>query len=572
MEKHLIDNINFVFYDRNIKRAQQEGCVREVKKVEVPIVKKILAFVLAAALTLSLAACGGSGGSTAASGTVGGKQTMITIGCKNTIPSLAPFSPPNPFINLILGEVYMHLAERVAVGDTEMTGCLAKSWTQTGNTTYDFELYDGITDSEGNPFTASDVKFCFEQAALSGVAPAHYVESVEVADDTHFTLHLTTDSIGVLEQVCENVFMVTQAAYEASADSMATKPVSTGPYTVLDYVAGSYVILQKNEKFWQTPELTPASCQANVDIIKFDILTENIQMQGALQGDTIQAAFQVNSDLVSVFQEDSRYETSANPGGTYRYLVFNQTEDSPFHDNLALREAVCYAIDAAGINAACSSGLDNVPANVGTSDYIGYNPSWNSDPGKYYAYDKAKAQALLAEAGYQPGGVTVRLGVNALSSVQSYFEMIASELNDIGINTEIAIYEANVYSEKQLSVTANEWDIILGYSNTSIYQINQWSAQLDNNVFAHGLTQGGVDDPDLQALVDACQSPDWTQEELDELYQYQMDNCLSYHFLDNKNYHVANTSIEQLYCVGSSQTWRVGSFTFSDDWGYYYQP
>ena len=57
---------------------------------------------------------------------------------------------------------------------------------------------------------------------------------------------------------------------------------------------------------------------------------------------------------------------------------------------------------------------------------------------------------------------------------------------------------------------------------------------------------------------------------LDELYQYLMDNCLSYHFLDNQNYHVANTGIEELFYVGSNQAWRVGSFTLSDDWSYFY--
>lgn len=546
--------------------------------------KKIIALLLVIAMAFGLAACGGGGttettgaasgansGNVSAGNQDSGKPTMITIGCKNTITSLGPFVSPNPFINLILGDVYMHLAERVQVGDGEMTGCLAKSWTQVDGNSYEFELYDYITDSAGNPFTASDVKFCFEQAVVGGIAAANYVDSVEVTDDTHFILHLTTDSVGTLEQVCENIFMVTQASYEASVDGMATMPVSTGPYVVIDYVAGSYVVIQKSENFWQTEELTPASYQANIDVIRFDILTENTQMQGALQGDTVQAAFQVNSNLVPIFQADNRYETSANPGGTYRYLTFNQMEGTPFHDNLALREAVCYAIDAEGINAACSNGLDSVPTNMGTSIYTGYNDNWNSDLNNYYAYNKEKAEALLAEAGYAPGELTLRLGVNSLSSVQSYFEMIATQLSDIGINTEIVIYESTAYGEKQLSVTNNEWDIILGYTITSIYQINQWSAQLDNDVFAHGMTQGGVDDPELQALIDTCQSPDWTQADLDELYQYLMDNCLGYHFLDNNNYHVANTGISELYTVGSSLVWRVGSFTLSDNWNYFYE-
>lgn len=549
--------------------------------------KKSIALLLALIMALSLAACAGNtpttptdntpvdntqADHTPAQNTESGKPTMITIGCKNTIPSLSPFSTPSPFTNLILGEVYLHLAERAEAGDTEMTGCLAKSWTQKDGKTYDFELYDYITDAAGNPFTASDVKFCFEQAVLGGIAAANYVESVDVIDDTHFTLTLTTDSVGTLEQVCENVFMVTQASFEASADSMATDAVGVGPYKFIDYVAGSYVVLQKDENFWQTEELTPVSLQANVDVIRYDILTENTQMQGALQNGTIQAAFQVNNNLVSIFQADNRYETSPNPGGTFRFLVFNETEGSPFHDNQALREAVMYAIDGEGLNIACSEGLDSVPTNIGTSIYTGYNNEWNSDLNNYYRYDKEKAQELLAEAGYAPGELNVRLASNAVASVQSFFEMIATQLRDVGINATVDIYEANAYGEKQLNVINNEWDIALGYSISSIYQINQWSSWLDGNVYAHGLTQGGLDDPELQALVHRCQSPDWTQADLDELYQWLMDTAHVYHFLDNLNYHVASVEIDELFTAGSSHmTWRVGSFKLGDGWNHFYE-
>lgn len=496
------------------------------------------------------------------------QKTKIIVGCRNNITSLTPFITPNPFINAICGELYMYLAERESCDSPQMTGALAKSWEQVDGKTYNFELYDTIVDSAGNKFTSSDVKFCFEKAVLSGVAAASYVESIEVLDDTHFVMHLTSESVGTLEQVCENVFMVTQASYEASPDGMATTPVGTTQYVLRNYVPGSTITLEKTDSYWQTEELTSPNYKANVDVIQYDFLTENTQMNLALMQGDIQMALEVNNSLVADLMQNENYNVGVAPLGIYRLLVFNMTENSPFANNKALREAVCYAIDADALRVGAASGFAETPNGLGVSKYIGYDSAWEGEPGSYYGYNPEKAKELLAEAGYKPNQLTLRLGCNALTIVKTYFEMIAAYLNNIGIKTEIVTYESTVYGEKQLNVTANEWDMILNYSITSIYQANQWAAMFDNDVYAHGLTQGGLDSPELQQLVDDCLAPDWTPEKLNELHDYITDNCLAYEFIHENKYFCANKAITDIFYGGKGEL-RVGSCTFAEDYNYF---
>ena len=66
----------------------------------------------------------------------------------------------------------------------ETKGVLAKNWTQKDDTTYEVELYDYIHDTEGNPITASDIKFCFDSAlATKNYSKLEVIDSVTVLDD-----------------------------------------------------------------------------------------------------------------------------------------------------------------------------------------------------------------------------------------------------------------------------------------------------------------------------------------------------------------------------------------------------
>ena len=76
---------------------------------------------------------------------------------------------------------------------------------------------------------------------------------------------------------------------------------------------------------------------------------------------------------------------------------------APFKDNLKLRQALNYALDREGTAAL----LNNVGYPRHQYVYDGIPSTRRQTPG--YSYDLEKAKKLLAEAGYQPGQLTLTM-------------------------------------------------------------------------------------------------------------------------------------------------------------------
>lgn len=139
--------------------------------------KRALTFLLAAVMLLSLAACGGNGGSNAPAGNTpannepaapaepstsdpapassGTKDFVVAMQADTT--SLDPHIGSNGNSNQVLNEMYETLLTFDA--DTNVIPLLAKEWSVSEDgRTYSFVLNEGITFHDGEPFTAEAVR------------------------------------------------------------------------------------------------------------------------------------------------------------------------------------------------------------------------------------------------------------------------------------------------------------------------------------------------------------------------------------------------------------------------------
>ena len=181
-----------------------------------------------------------------------------------------------PFQGMGLGRIGILFTtyEMLMVKDGDsFRGCLMKELTPVDDLTYDVEIYDYIHDQDNNPLTASDIKFCFDTAKASGNLPKlAVITNVEVISDYVCRFTFSSLAAGDLESLMMECPIVTQAAYEASADQMATDPVSTTAYQVTDYKTGSSITYTNTGKYWQKDELTAYTSQHNVNEITFRII------------------------------------------------------------------------------------------------------------------------------------------------------------------------------------------------------------------------------------------------------------------------------------------------------------
>jgi ABC-type transport system substrate-binding protein len=534
-----------------------------------------LAAVLAAALLAGCASGGNEGGQSAgnqaADGQVvsaaqEGRRTKATVALASAVNVFAPYSKWNPYLGIQYAGVYERLAEREQFGSDSFQGVLMKSWEKVDDVTYDCVLYDYIVDSDGNPFTAEDVKFSVDKAHENGIADSKYIESIEVTEPYAFTMKLTDSGVGIFEMVCETCWMAARAAFEKS-EADGSICAGTGPYVCVEFISGSSTQVEKRDDYWQTPELTAVTSRANVDVIVYNTVSETTQMAISTEDP---AGTQICAWLNESIVEDAR----TIPGVTVeskesiqmKTIVFNASEYSACSSE-ALRKAICYATDNDALITGALSGIGYAPPTFGSPYAIGYNKAWES--GDYYNYDIEKAKAMLAEAGI-PEGTVLKFYGPAGAETEKTGSVLASCLAAIGLKLEVNAVEAATQST-YLNDLASGWDIFIAATTLKGPYLIQSYSYYCSSVGLNNQVNGamwGVRDDDFENLVDKSNSKDGAQADLDAIHDYVVDNCYVYQWFSNYFTCSYVDAIKETV-TNFKNNLVVGACEFSADYAYY---
>lgn len=514
--------------------------------------KKIVSLVLAGILAFSLTGCGASANSSAAESSdnmATGTDTEATTSSDSTLvvglyggtDTLNPWASGQITKDMITYVLYETLAS-CASGSTDLDNILMKDYTKVDDTTYDIDLYDYITDAEGNNITADDVVFSFEQYDKNW---ATTMASIKATGDYTVELKLNTTAEGAFEYLVCKVPIASETAYDNSADQFATTSCGTTQYAVAggdDYVSGTKIVARKTDSYWQTDSsLVYAGSVANADTIEFDILEESTQMAMAIENGTIDFAMYINPSMLDEVNSTEGVTTYAVPSSEDRGIMFSMMEDSPFYNNLALRQAVLYAIDNESVAEACGYGYATA-SNVtcGSKELtIGYDSSWEISP---YAYDPDKAKELLSEAGYSEGELQLELLANSNETITTMWQVIQANLADIGIDAELNVCEGTTYGAYR-DATSGQYDIAYaGPGNGGYATQDLWNTLFNRNNYDSGRTWFGLEDDTLQSLYDTLAEPDgYTQDNVNEFYQYITDNAYYYQIYSLPEYAAYNS-------------------------------
>ncbi|MCD8231343.1 MAG: ABC transporter substrate-binding protein [Clostridiales bacterium] len=521
-------------------------------------IKRLIASTLVGAMAFSLAACGSSSSSSSSSGDATSSDAEATVestaeegtlvvGLYNSLDSLNPWTSGQITKDMVTFCLYETLAS-AETGSTDLDYILMKDYTQVDDYTFDVEIYDYITDAEGNNITAADVVFSFGQYMENW---ATTVESIEATGDYTFEIVLNTAAEGSFEYIVCEVPIASETAYNNSPDQFSTTSCGTMPYVCeggADYVSGSTIICRKTDSYWQTEEdLIYEGSVANADTIEFDILTESTQLALAIENGTVQVAQFIDASLLDEVSTTDGVELAALAFPEDRGIMFCMTEDSIFYDNLALRQAILYAIDNETVAEACGYGYGEASVvTCGNSELtIGYDESWESDR---YHYDPEKAKELLEEANYN--GETIRLLCNDNAAITMLWQTVQANLQAVGINAELNVCEGTTYGTYR-DGTSGQYELAYaGPGNAGYATTDLWDTLFNRNNYSSGCTWAGLYDDELQALYDALTEPNgYTQENVNAFYEYITENALYYQIYDLDWYAAYNTSAVESYFV-----------------------
>jgi ABC-type transport system substrate-binding protein len=450
---------------------------------------------------------------------------------------------------MVLHTLYEYLFDLAKAGDP-LTPYIAKSWEKTGDKTFVVTLF------------AADAAYSYNTAMqLGNLRPLGDIESVKATGDYTVEFVLKNEpGKGDLEKVLCEAPIVSQKAYEASADQFATKPVTTSPYLLTEYVPGSSLTFEKRDDYWQKDKSQgPKYNQANVQKIVYQIITEPAQHAIALQTGSADVSGAISSTDAAQFKDNPDFSLFTFQDNLTQLIVFNGSQGNPFTKK-ELRQAAAYAIDSKAMCEAVSPGACTMAHTIGNSNFGGYMTSWDAEP--YYDFDLAKAKELFATAGYKGGDLKVKLLAQNDPRSGLMAQIIQSQLKELGVDVEINQVEASVFN--QLKTDPKAWDMMIDAAAGGDFIVNPWQLVYDQNR-NNGTTGGFVKDDQLQALLDTAVK-EFTPEALDAFQQYQKEQAYDYGLLSFHNIVVAVKGITKVVVDGRGQIFPP-AFEFAADFG-----
>ncbi|MCA5893774.1 ABC transporter substrate-binding protein [Isoptericola sp. NEAU-Y5] len=499
--------------------------------------RRVLAAVAAAtAAALALTACsGGAGGTGGGSSAPGDKDASITVfnGSTGTInENWNPFSPTA--LQPTLGVIYEPLFWYNLAETSDPTPLLATGaeWNDDGSE-LTVTTREGVTWSDGEPFTAGDVAFTFNllqktpELNTSGTAA-----TAEATDDTHVTLTFPEpDSFMQEAQVLGNQAIVPEHVWSGIDDPITTinpEPVGTGPYTLKEFSSQSYV-LQKNESYW----IEGKPSVQEVRYISLD--TADAASASLLAGEVDwMSSFLPGLDQMLEGNEHISYVNT--PALTTSIFTCSNADlgcEGPQTDP-AVRQAMYWALDREQLNQLAGGGF----AGTGSPTLLlpERDTDWIADPAHATTpagADVAKANQILDDAGWEAGddgirakdGERLSMTIQTVSGWSDYISLndtMKQQLAEVGIELEPTQLAWNEWNDNQVkgSYQLSLDSIGLGASDNPYYTYNGKylsanSAKVGEQ--ASGGNYARYSNPKVDAAITAAAS---TSDEAEQKAQY----------------------------------------------------
>jgi len=424
-----------------------------------------------------------------------------------------------------------------------LRGDLASRWESPDPLTYVFHLRPHVYFHDGRPLTAADVKYTFD-SILSGEVRTpkrgafRMVESVTAPDDATVVFRLKEPFASFLWNLARPSVGIVPRPRDGAQDNPAVHPIGSGPFRFVSSRQDEEVVLEREPDYFRDRthgvwfdlmntktgeitgdyrEITSPPGQASglepeqaapspVPRVRFRIVPDATVRALELRKGTADIALNsINPDTVPALADDPGITLTQRAGTTYAYLAFN------FDDPLLARREVRQALALATDRAAIIKHLLNSQARPADSLLPPYHWAYQPAPAEHsYAYDPARAEALLDVAGFPRSADTraKRLHLVLKVSTDETSRLVAAVLQEqwrrVGIELEIRPLEfATLFSD----VTRGTFQL---------YFLRWVGANNDPDIFEYvfhskkippdGANRGRYRNPRLDSLLDRART------------------------------------------------------------------
>jgi peptide/nickel transport system substrate-binding protein len=321
-----------------------------------------------------------------------------------------------------------------------------------------FTLRDGVSWSDGTPFTATDVAFTFnllkQKRALDASGVWDFLAAVRAVDARTVVMSLARPYVPGLVELAQQP-IVPAHIWQNVADPLAfanPDPVGTGPFTEVRVFRNQVWELGKNRRYWQAGV-------PRIEALRMVAYPSNDQANLALVEGEVDWAGNFVPDIERTFiARDRQTRGYWYPAVGSMVFLYPNTERPPL-DDVRVRKALSLAIDRERVVAIGMYGYTHPADGTGLSElYASWRDGAVASDG-WVQHDPRRAARLLDGAGWMLGrdGVRHKAGQRlafALDVVSGWSdwvraaEVIARDLSAVGVAVELRAYEWGAWFQR----------------------------------------------------------------------------------------------------------------------------
>ena len=321
-----------------------------------------------------------------------------------------------------------------------------------------WKLKPGLKYEDGVALTAADSVFSREVACHPDSGTSKYLcdrtASYEAPDDvtivwTGLPGYMDATYFANIYNVLPKHVLGNVAVKDIATSAWARKPLSSGPFKLVEWVAGDHITVERNPNYYRASEGLP-----KVDRVIFKFIPDTNQLVAQLLAGEIDIGTQDGLDVnYSPFLLQAEASGILKPqyitGTTWEHIDFNiQPFDDRyvFFDDVRVRQAIAHGTDRQSMVDNIMYGRSQVQNAYIPDIHPMYPPA---DRITVYDYDPEKAKALLAEAGWadsnndgylDKGGqiFEISIGTTAGNAMrQASTQLFQQNMKDIGIKVNL---------------------------------------------------------------------------------------------------------------------------------------
>jgi peptide/nickel transport system substrate-binding protein len=416
---------------------------------------------------------------------------VLTLALRSELPNFDQYMSTSRDAVVITRHLFDMLIERDPVS-FEYRPALATAWRWTSDTVLELDLREGVTFHDGEAFDADDVvstltHYANPAAQARQQQAVNWIDRVEKVASHKVRIHAKRPFPSAIEFLAGALPIYPNTYFaRVGQEEFGKKPIGTGPYRLASQQGFDFTLERFDGHYAGSPKGKPA-----IQTVRVRTIADPATQIAELLSGNIQWIWEVAPDQAD--RLDGRRGISVERAETMRITfllldVMGRTGASPLQ-NKQVRQAINHAIDRERL----------AKRLVGAAARVVEAPCYPSQVGcdasgvKPYAFDPARARALLTEAGF-PNGFETAINYNRS---RPRAEAVQAMLQQVGIRATVTQMQPRASFDQWREGKTPIW-----YGEWGSFSINDASASISN--FFKGGPNDGVRDAEITAWLNTA--------------------------------------------------------------------